>query len=580
MKNISIRKKIFGAMFLISLIPIVLMAIFSMYITQRSMRQQLIRNREIGMEWMNDKLTVELNNYSEVFYGIEVDKDIKNHLISVAMGSEWEESILQSIREDFEEVLNMYPEIISIEIYNYNTENGYVATRDKFVSQSWEKLREMWETRDADLQTNCVVRKDGEDFLILHQVREFSTNRIVAAIVVRLNQYAFANQIEKDMMSGETAVLYNDQGEILKRIGDGNGEIDEKIMEDLRTGEQQGETSGNIYDQSCFYFHESIGNGKMALTYVVPDQLIKEQLKAALILSVVIMVCAFIAVVILSAILSEVISKPIILLTKKMQNTDIRNFAVTEEIKRHDEIGLLQSSFDKMMLKNQDLVQREYRSEIEKKSAQLRALQAQINPHFLYNSLQMIAGMAITGKGKEIYSMVTALSDILRYAISFSEETVTLEKELQYLNSYMFIQNCRFDDRLEREIDISDEALKAYIPKLILQPLVENCFEHGLRERKGKWKIHIKAYLQEDSMIIEITDNGIGIAPEKMKEIQRELSDDSRGALNGSVHIGLKNVNARIQLQSGKEFGVKVESTQGEGTRITVRLKAVKEPKS
>ena len=220
MKNISIRKKIFGAMFLISLIPIILMAIFSIYITQRSMRQQLIRNREIGMEWMNDKLTVELNNYSEVFYDVEVDKEIKNHLISVAMGSEWEESILRSIRENFEEVLNMYPEIISIEIYDYNTENGYVATRDKFVSQRWEKLREIWETRDADLQTNCVIRKDGEDFLILHQVREFSTNRIVAAIVVRLNQYAFADQIEKDMMPGETAILYNDEGAILKKIGD------------------------------------------------------------------------------------------------------------------------------------------------------------------------------------------------------------------------------------------------------------------------------------------------------------------------------------------------------------------------
>lgn len=577
MKNISIRKKIFGAMFLISLIPIILMAIFSIYITQRSMRQQLIRNREIGMEWMNDKLTVELNNYSEVFYDVEVDKEIKNHLISVAMGSEWEESILRSIRENFEEVLNMYPEIISIEIYDYNTENGYVATRDKFVSQRWEKLREIWETRDADLQTNCVIRKDGEDFLILHQVREFSTNRIIAAIVVRLNQYAFADQIEKDMMPGETAVLYNDEGKILKKIGDGTGEIDERIMEDLRIGEQKGDTPENIYGQSCFYFHESISNGKMALTYVVPDQLIREQLRATLILSVVIMACAFIAVIILSAILSEVISKPIVSLTKKMQNTDIRSFTVTEEIKRNDEIGLLQRSFDKMMLKNQDLVQREYQSEIEKKSAQLRALQAQINPHFLYNSLQMIAGMAITGKGKEIYSMVTALSDILRYAISFAEETVTLEKELQYLNSYMFIQNCRFDERLEREMDISDGALKTYIPKLILQPLVENCFEHGLRERKGKWRICIKAYLQEETMIIEITDNGLGIAPEKMKEIQRELSGDDRGSLNDSAHIGLKNVNARIRIQSGKEFGVKVESRQGEGTKITVKLKAVKE---
>ena len=141
----------------------------------------------------------------------------------------------------------------------------------------------------------------------------------------------------------------------------------------------------------------------------------------------------------------------------------------------------------------------------------------------------------------------------------------------------MFIQNCRFDERLEREMDISDGALKTYIPKLILQPLVENCFEHGLRERKGKWRICIKAYLQEETMIIEITDNGLGIAPEKMKEIQRELSGDDRGSLNDSAHIGLKNVNARIRIQSGKEFGVKVESRQGEGTKITVKLKAVKE---
>lgn len=573
MRNISIKKKLFLAMLLISFVPIVLLAIFSVYISQNSMRKQLIQNRELGMDWMGDKLTTELKNYSNVFYEIEVDKNIKKNLLSVALGGEWDDAILRDVRTDFEEALNLYPQIVSIELYDYQTEEGYVATRESFQSKKCENLQETWRSRKAGLQTNNVLQRDGTDFLMMHQVREFSTNKILSVIFVRLNQYAFTEQIEENMETGESAILYNDEGKILKKIGEAEKELDEELIEKILGGEQEFDR-GNCYSHNRFYFYETISKGKLNLIYMVPDQLVQEQLKVTFLIAFLIMLSSIMAVLGLSILFSEIISKPIVVLSKRMQTTDIHNFSAEKPIRRNDEIGLLQKSFDKMMLKNQELVKREYESELEKKKAQLRALQAQINPHFLYNSLQIIAGMAVTGKSKEIYPVVTALSDILRYAMSFSEEKVSLEKEIQYLKSYVFIQNSRFQNRLKLIINISEKAKNACIPKLILQPLVENCLEHGLATKYGEWHIEICAYLKERDLIVEIIDNGVGIEKEKLEEIKRKLQIETRQNMNSSSHIGLENVNSRIRLQSGDEYGLQIESDEKSGTKIKINLKA------
>lgn len=572
----KIKQRIFGAMLLISLVPIFLLAYFSFHISQENLRKQLMQNRILGMGWMNDKLSTELNQYAELFYQIEVNRKIKKELTSWSLGNGIRDSVMADIRKIFEEALNRNGNMRSVAVYHPTTGEGYLATRTSFQAEKWETADALG-GRAAGLQTNLVVQRGGGDFIVTHQMKDFSTGRIIAVLLIRLNKYAFGEVIQESMQQGERACLLNDEGILLKEFSHQPGAAVEGDWQELldKVRREEGEAATG---QDAFYFYETIGKGKLQLLYVVPNQLIRNQLKDTVTVAVMVMVLSLGAAVLLSILFSEIISKPIIVLSQKMQKTDIHNFAAADTGNRKDEIGLLQTSFETMMLRNQELVAREYQSELEKKDAQLYALQAQINPHFIYNTLQVIGGMSVTGQSKEIYSVVTAFGDILRYAISFEQETVALDREITYLQSYISVWNHRFQNRLQFETQISGKAGQAQIPKLILQPIVENCMEHGLTPKGGEWKIRLTAQEEaaSETIVITITDNGVGMMPEQLAEVRRSLASASENILNASAHIGLNNVQARIKLQSGSSSGVEIQSVPNQGCTITVRIRSGK----
>ena len=212
--------------------------------------------------------------------------------------------------------------------------------------------------------------------------------------------------------------------------------------------------------------------------------------------------------------------------------------------------------------------------EAEKNKAELAMYKAQINPHFLYNTLQVIGGMALRKNAPEIYSVTTALGDILRYSLNFTDETVALGEELHYFESYLSIQKQRFGDKLHISIDVSKELNAAPVPKLILQPILENSFRHGLPDKEACWDISIKAVRNHGRLEITVADNGVGIPAGKLSELQEMLHTASYSALRSGRHIGLANVNMRIRLRDGGDpFGVDIQSVEGEGTVVQLVLR-------
>ncbi len=230
-----------------------------------------------------------------------------------------------------------------------------------------------------------------------------------------------------------------------------------------------------------------------------------------------------------------------------------------------------------MVTRNRNLILKEYQSEINKKEAQLRALQAQINPHFMYNTLQVMGGMALKKNANEIYSITLALSDIMRYSLNYAKEVVKLREEITYLNSYLSIQNERFANRIQFHTHISEAAMDALVPKLILQPLVENCFQHGLFHKSGDWVISLAGEVTSNGDLkLVVHDNGLGVPPERVVEINQSLKENAEKTIKLGTHIGLSNVASRIKLQSDDDkHGVNVESLQNEGTTVTVLMKYV-----
>ncbi len=218
------------------------------------------------------------------------------------------------------------------------------------------------------------------------------------------------------------------------------------------------------------------------------------------------------------------------------------------------------------------LTLKESNAQIRKKQAEIKALQSQINPHFLYNTLDSIRGQAIVAGNKGISDMTLALAKLFRYSISDINEFVPLSKELESIDNYLSIQCIRFNNKFTKKYNIDDDVLICKIPKLTLQPIVENAIHHGLEQSQGNGNILIKAYRTASQLFIRISDNGVGISHEQLLKINDALinNKDYSYSKSSSSSVGLFNVNARIKLLFGENYGITIYSTLDIGTTINI----------
>lgn len=226
---------------------------------------------------------------------------------------------------------------------------------------------------------------------------------------------------------------------------------------------------------------------------------------------------------------------------------------------------------------------RKNNAQILNKQTELTALQSQINPHFLYNTLETIRGQALIDDNVEIARMVEALSAFFRYSISRKGNLVTLRDELANIENYMLIQRYRFNNRFSMEVIVDEEDEMAYdflIPRLIIQPVVENVIFHGLEEKLEGGKVTIEVIVTDQNLILTISDNGKGIDGQKLKELNSRIQSDDVELDEGekrnqrNTGIALPNIHKRIQLLFGDEYGVNVYSTAGQGTDVEITIPA------
>jgi two-component system sensor histidine kinase YesM len=275
-------------------------------------------------------------------------------------------------------------------------------------------------------------------------------------------------------------------------------------------------------------------------------------------------------VIIISYWLARSITKPIEHLTQQMKQAESGKFALiftdSREAARADEVGYLQKRFLIMIQRINQLIEENYTRQILLKDTEYRALQAQVNPHFLYNTLTSINWMARLNKQEAISSMVESLSRLLRAAISSKEPIIRIREELSLVEDYIRIQKVRYEDRAEFVIDIDEKFHDMYIPKMTLQPIVENAIYHGLKDMLEICRIRVVARVTEEYLEIAITDNGPGMDEEILTKLSRfEIKAKGTG-------IGLTNIHERLKLQFGERFGLRFASNPGQGACITILL--------
>lgn len=272
---------------------------------------------------------------------------------------------------------------------------------------------------------------------------------------------------------------------------------------------------------------------------------------------------------------TSMFSRRIRLLSNKMHLVAKGNFDVDITDNGNDEISDLYSDMRQMIGDMQRLIKESYRARLEREAfkfnqmeAEFKALASQINPHFLYNTLETIRMKAYCNNDKETAGLVKKLGKFMRRCLEFKDTEVTLRSELEFTSSYLELQAARFGDRVSYNIysEINKDWL---ILPLLIQPIVENAFVHGIESSKANGRIDIKAYYSGEFVFVDVRDNGSGMTPEKLRELERklEISDTSSGK-----SIGLTNVHKRIRLYYGDEYGMSVQSTEGKGTTIRIKL--------
>jgi len=239
-----------------------------------------------------------------------------------------------------------------------------------------------------------------------------------------------------------------------------------------------------------------------------------------------------------------------------------------------DEITELGMSFNIMVGRIRELLDAKVKEQENLKKAELRALQAQINPHFLYNTLDTIIWMAESKKTDQVIEIVRALSSFFRLSLSKGRDWITIGEEIERTRSYLTIQKMRYRDILDYRIEMDRGVAGNSVLKLILQPLVENALYHGIKNKRQGGTIVVRAEQRNaDEVLLQVEDNGIGFTPERLAQLQAELEDDS-GEINLDSGFGIGNVNKRIRLYYGNPYGLSIQSTHGAGTCISIVIPA------
>lgn len=242
---------------------------------------------------------------------------------------------------------------------------------------------------------------------------------------------------------------------------------------------------------------------------------------------------------------------------------------------RLKEVQMLSDQYDQMVIRIGQLIDNIREEQEQKRATELKLLQAQINPHFLYNTLDTIVWLAEGKRHQDVVNMITVLSSFLRIALNKGQDFITIKEEAEHVDSYLQIQHFRYEDILDYEIRIDPEIKDCRTLKLTLQPIVENALYHGIKNRREKGFLQIFGWQEGDKIMLQVKDNGIGMKPDVLAHMQRLVKEGERSDLDRREGFGIANVAERIRLNFGEEYGLQIESEYGVGTIVTVRIPVI-----
>ena len=530
------------------------------------------------MDQIIKQVNYDLDSYvgflKNISYIVSTNEDVSNYLFNDDQDEEELLAEKERIVTQFKTIMDSRSDIYNIAVV---AENGRSVLNDgeaKFTEyidvkeQKWYK--DALESKSGMSVSPSHVQNAIEDcykwvITLSKALPNYNTGKSEGVFFVDLNYNAISDLCSNNIGNKGYIFMMDDKGNIIyhpKQQLIYGGLVEENIDVILANDEGVITSGDKIYTVS-----KSVETGWITVGAISREELFKNN-KQVQGMYLLVAGALLISVLIISSIIAKQITKPIKKLSKSMSMVEHGEFEkASVPITLDNEIGMLSRSFNVMTERIHTLMEQNIYEQEEKRKNEMKALQAQINPHFLYNTLDSIIWMSEAGKNEEVVLMTSALAKLLRQTISNDKAKVTVFEEINYVKSYLTIQKMRYKDKLEFQINVSPEIMNTKIIKFALQPLVENAIYHGLKYKETKGNLIIEGYRDGEKAVLVVKDDGVGMDEQTLEHIfdGSKKGDKSNG-------VGVPNVQKRLQLYYGPEYGIKYESRKGEGTVATVTV--------
>ncbi len=572
----SIRTQIMGEFFLLISLSIGAFLLLSVWYTRSSLERNSRNNSEELVEQVNfniESYVDYMENISQIIVG---NGNIQDYFFGRDEAAK--QAVEQKMREEFQTMLGVHRDISNIILlgdngrYFINSGGEELNEYARLEQKTWyRKAKEAG--KNISLSTSHVqnIVKGQYDWVVTMSrgLQNLKTGQVEGILMIDLN-YNEINDLCEAVSLGTRGYVYivDESGGIVYHPQQQlilSGVKKERLTQIISQGasavytDERGEEK--IYTP---FYSEKTGWTIVGVVYV--SELVEGEAVIWAIYFVIAGALGLLAIA-MAVFMSGNITKPVKQLEKAMDQAKTGDFtSVQIQVQGNNEIYRLQQNFSRMISQIEDLIQKNVHKEEEKRKIELKALQSQINPHFLYNTLDSIIWMIESEESEKAIQMTSALAHFFRQAIGKSDLYVTLREELEYTKNYLIIQKMRYADKLDYKIEVDERILEHRIIKLVLQPLVENALYHGLKYKASVGMIEIVGYQMQDSIVLKVSDNGIGMEEDFLCHIFEQKKQD------GKKHsgIGIGNIRQRMQLYYGEQCEFKIESEKDVGTVVTM----------
>ncbi|WP_201006160.1 cache domain-containing sensor histidine kinase [Paenibacillus glycanilyticus] len=591
--DLSVFNKFFYGVIAIVLLILALSLFASYTYSQSIYEKQASENASRLVKSIDEGFKSNLDQVDRIIMSIynDLDSENSNFLSSTEYSGLTDEyRTLQLTQTFYQRLLNLRPDFNSIYIYVSPSKQISYAVNG-IVDPDYDPQQEDWFLQTVAADGSTIISAPHDPFQLHNAEKVISFSRLLkrfdsnkddsyGVILIDLSMDAIRSIVDNADLSSETAVMILDgKGETLFSGGPlSRGEFLNEETRSKVASSSQGMLNLRINGKKYLLSYGTIGiTGWKSLT-LTPFSEIQKDRNKLLLFCLALAAVALLITVIIAYLFSKRLFKPIHTLKQGIVQVKQGNFNIELDPPTSDELGQVVFSFNVMVKTIKQLIEEKYEEVLARQEAEFRYLQSQMNPHFMFNTLQTINGMAIVNEVPEISAASSNLARMLRYNIDMKQRTVTIREELENAVCYLQIQKIRFREYLDYELSVDEDIYDCTIIKLILQPILENAIVHGIEPKGDNGSIRLSGSRMEEAVRIQVFDNGAGMSEEQLDRLMRGIREDSElsDADEKKRHnrVGLRNIHKRIQIIYGPEYGITVESSKGEWTRVIIDLPA------